>query len=236
MRGKINVRRAPQGIACRQGLRVENVEDGAGQVTGTQGSLDRRLVQHRAAADIDQARAGFHQSKFPGADDVPGVRREGRGHHDNVGFGQEAVQIFEGMHLFRMRMRLRRAADAEHAHAQRASGLCHGPAHVAQAHHEQRLAARRSAEYGLPLPARLLRKDLRHARIEHEQTHQPELVDFLHVHAAVVGEPHAAVDPVERHEAFDAGADHVDPGQLRRLCGKRAQREAFVEQGGGGAH
>src|SRR6185369_7978522 len=64
VRGNVDVGHTPQGIAGGQRLRVEHVEDRAGQMPGAQGAFDRGLVEYGAAANVEQASAVFHEAEL----------------------------------------------------------------------------------------------------------------------------------------------------------------------------
>ena len=236
MRREVDVGCGPQRRIPGQGLGIEHIEDSAGKVPAAQGFLDRRLVEYGAAADVDEAGARLHQRELGAADEAPAFRGQRCSDHDYVGLGQELLQVADAVDLLCMRVRRGRATDTEHAHAERAARLGHGAAHFSQSYDKQGLAPGGPRKDLVPFAAHLVGIDPRHLRVDHQQAHQSELVDFLDVHSAVVGELQPGMQPVEGHEPFDARADHVDPLELRRHLGEVAQGEALVEQVRGRAY
>ncbi len=82
-------------MVCRQGLLVEDIEAGAGEVSGLEGVDEGGFVYELTTTAVDEERARFHQCKLASADDVAAVRAEADVKADDVGLLQELVALNE---------------------------------------------------------------------------------------------------------------------------------------------
>ena len=93
---------------------------------------------------------------------------------------------------------------------------------------QHRLAGDARREDRRPPCLLLVAHHFRQPSAQRQQRHGGEFAGLLDVHAAVVGERHLLRQPVERQQRLDAGADDVDPAQLRRRLGQRLLGEGPV--------
>lgn len=75
-----------------EGLFLENVKGGSGEVAGPQRVDDGGFVHHLAAGDIDEKGPAFHPGDALGVDEVTGLRRERDEGDDDVGLAEEGVE------------------------------------------------------------------------------------------------------------------------------------------------
>ena len=72
------------GVARRDRLLLEDIETRAPDFPAVERANKSRLIDDRAAADVDDNRARLHRRKCRITDHVMGFRRERRGDHDIV--------------------------------------------------------------------------------------------------------------------------------------------------------
>ena len=124
----------------RQRLGCEHVEDGAADPSLAQRRDEGRLVDHRAAADVEEPRRRPHRRQRPRAEEAS--RAVGQRQHDDheVGLAERARQRGQPVHALGLAHGAAGAADADDAQAQRARGGGDRAADVAEADDGHRLA------------------------------------------------------------------------------------------------
>ena len=223
------VGRVPERRVFRQRLGIEHVQHRAGQLARAQRLGERLVVHHAGAADIDQAGAGLHRGDGARIDEMRGCRRERCGHQHEIGLGQPLVELLQGQDGIGMAMGMRIAANAQHAHAELLGRFRRRTAHLAEPHDQHCLAGDARREDLLPFGAMLVGDHFRQPIAERQQRQGGELAGLLGMHAAVVGQRHLFGQPVERQQRLDAGADDMDPAQLRRRVGQLRLRESRID-------
>ena len=108
------------GLSCGQRLLGEDVERGAREGAVLQALGQRGLVDHRAAADVDEHGAGLDRGERVGVEQAArGVGQRQRD-DDGVGLRHERGQLARGVELVDVRASPRGVAlDRQHAHPER---------------------------------------------------------------------------------------------------------------------
>mmetsp|Transcript_23407 Transcript_23407/g.75484 ORF Transcript_23407/g.75484 Transcript_23407/m.75484 type:complete len:290 (-) Transcript_23407:301-1170(-) len=213
-------------LALEHRVVVPHVEPGAAELAVPQRGVERRLLHHAAAADVDEQRAHREQRELPRADQRLGVGGAGQADDEDKGAAQQRVQVgrrVDGGDAVEVRPR-GAAAAGEHVHAEPLQRLCDSAAHRAVAEHERRAAAegrrRRARPPDRParrprlLPAERLgpqpRVPRKHALGRGEQQADGELTGRLRVEVRVVQRevrPSAQQQP-RRHRRAGERHDH----------------------------
>ena len=176
-----------------QRLRHDHVERRAGEPPGVERVAERLLVDGSAAADVHDEGAVGQQRDALAREDAHGLRRGGQRHHEKIRFGQDAVQLRDGMDGGERRVggsdRAAHAGDARGMEGLRAAGKLR--ADVARAEHSDARAMQRADTAGERFPA--ARADdlgiLHLAAQQHQADHNEMLGDGGAVGAGGVGEP-----------------------------------------------
>ena len=217
VRGDEDARRVPERTVRGQGLLLEDVECGRGELPRGERLGDRGLVDQRSPGDVDEHRAGTHGREGARVDQVTGLRGRRRGHDDGVAATEHLVESVGPEELVgrsRVDARLARAPPhAEDLAAQGPDPLCHRLADRAEAddadHRAREAAPVGRDEAVLPLQRLGLGKALPHL----EQAPENELGHRGSAHPRCVRDD----DPVTAHprcgELVDAGTKALDPAQ-----------------------
>ena len=106
-----------QQLLAHPRLELEDVQPGAGDPAGGQRPGQRRLVHQWAAAGVDQDRGGLHQSQRTFVDQVMGLRGQRGVQRDEIGSGQQLVQLHPARPHARHRTFLAGGVEDRHVEA-----------------------------------------------------------------------------------------------------------------------
>ena len=218
--------RPHSGLSSRQRLLGEDVERRARERAVLQALGQRRLVDDRAAADVDEHRAGLDRRERVGVEQA--ARRVGGGQRDDdaVGAADERAQLGHRVELVDVRdAALEAALDRDHVHAERAGQPRGLGADRADADEQQRLAAQLADRVlaGRPVARALVALEQRQLLGEREQAEDGELGERPGVDAGGRRDGDA-VELVggERQRGAEllagAGVAGLDPLQARRAA------------------
>ena len=101
----------PESVAFGQRLLVEDVEDRGGEPARIERREHRRILDQAAAGYIDQYRPSLMRGEELACRHAARVLVEGAGQHDDIGGGQELLQIRGRADLIGERRGLRRATN-----------------------------------------------------------------------------------------------------------------------------
>ena len=184
--------RAAQRVVGGQRLRHDHVERHAGEPPGVERVAERLLVDGGSAADVHDEGAVGQQRDALAREDAHGLRRGGQRHHKDIRFGQDAVQLRDGMDGGERRVggsdRAAHAGDARGMEGLRAAGKLR--ADVARAEHGDARAMQRADTAGERFPAAVADDlgILHLAAQQHQADHDEMLGDGGAVGAGGVGE------------------------------------------------
>ena len=200
----------------RQRLGREHIEDGAADPALAQRRDQRGLVDHRPAADVEEPRGRLHRRQRSRPQQAPCAVGQRHDDDDEVRLAERALERGQPVDALDLAHGAAGAADAEHAHAQRAGGGGDRAADVAEADERHRLA-RQAIGQNLLAPAPLTLRGAvglralrdRQAPAQHVLAHpRPE-------DSGRARHGHARRQRRDEHPV-DAGAHRLQPPQARR--------------------
>src|SRR5712691_10917283 len=150
---KRGTRAAPRGLS-RIGILPPDIERRAADCAVAQRGIDRILVDHLAARDVDEERCRLHQREAACIDQPGGLGAERGAQRHGVAFGQHAVELGQREDALDAGLRLARAAvRGEDAHAKRRRTPRHLPPDPAIADDTERRAANLAVRHAAFNPA-----------------------------------------------------------------------------------
>ena len=81
-----------EGMVARQGFRIGDVHDGAGDLVLPERVDQRVVVDNAAAGDVDQVGGLFHAGKFGGPNKVTGLGRHRQAEDDEICLFQQGIE------------------------------------------------------------------------------------------------------------------------------------------------
>ena len=238
VRGGHHLRVADQGPVGGR-LLGEDVEGGAGQSAGVEGGEERRLVDHPAAAAVDQQRPRFHPRQPLGAEQAAGLLGQRGVEGDHVGAGEQLVEIEQLDVEPARRGGVEERVEGHHLHLEGAGARRHPLADAAEADDAQGLALQLDADEPLAVPPLGAHRGVgrRHVAGQREKQREGVLGGRQHVGGGGVDHQDAQLGgrlDVDVVDADAGAADHLEPAaggeQLAGDLGRAAHHQG-VEAG-----
>ena len=201
----------------------EHVESRRLDRAGLQRRDERRLVDDRAARDVDERALLAERGQHLRVDHVPGRGAAGARHDEEVGIGRERLEIGE----IAVRDVLLAAAGVRDLHAHRAHARRDRLADAAEPQDADALARELGRELGPALQplARVHEAIEAHeAAARHHDEADRDVGDVVGEHVRRVGHLDAALAAVVDRHAVVADAEHRDDLELRQRVEQRRRR------------
>jgi hypothetical protein len=210
-----------------------HVEDRGAELAGLQRLDEGFLVDERTAADVAEDGPGLHGRERGRVEEVLGVGGGRNTRHHRVAPPEHRVEVGGAGQLVDCFVLLsRRVAPpgGEHGHAERPSPHGDGGADGAQSDDAQDCALGGAADFRRPAPFALELLDLGKPLPHGEDPRQRELGDGNRCDARSIRD-HAVKREAGIVEVIDAGADRLDPAEVRseaRGVGGNIERERDI--------
>src|SRR5271166_1780966 len=98
VRGEEYMLHSPERRVRCERLFYSHVDPGAGDAPFGKRFNKCRLVDHRSPSDVHQMGGGFHATECLGVDEFLGLLGEGTSESDEIGLGQEGLELGHGIH------------------------------------------------------------------------------------------------------------------------------------------
>ena len=241
MRGEHHLLAGAQRRVLRQRLGGEGVEAGAGEVAVIDQLQQRVLVDQATARGVDHVGAFLHLRQLLGAEDVGGFLGARDVQGDDVGPGQQGVEVHQRDGTLGGGVRRQEGVVGGDLHADAARLACHGATDAAEADHAEALALEFEAGEAALRPLAGLHAGVggRHVAGQREQQGQRLLGGGQRVAVRRIHHRDAAVGGGFDVDGVDTGAgttDHaqvrgMDEGLGRHLGGRTDDQHVDVGQG-----